>query len=81
MIMNRKRRRAYKRYDWQRHSLELLNVQLRNIMMKSAVNAIDLAILYGADRVMFEESIVTIKAGLWKIQIPVRRAFLKESAE
>ena len=68
----KKRRRAYKKYDWRRHTFELLTAQLFEMNMEHLSKAIDLAVLYGEKAVHFDVEEVTLEAGKMKITVPVR---------
>jgi hypothetical protein len=74
-----KRRRAYKKYNWRLHSMHLIDEQLRTALNKSCGKYIDLAILYGMNRVEYREETVTLKAGLWKFDVEIIVPYLKET--
>ena len=71
-----KRRRAYKKYDWQGHSLWLMQKQLEKEEVQRVVDAFDLAVLYGKEHVKFTYEAVTLKAGLWKITLDLPKAYV-----
>lgn len=70
-----KRRRAYKKYDWTGHSLQLMQRQLDKHVMQREVDTFHLAVLYGVENVKFKYEAVTLKAGLWKITLDLPKAF------
>lgn len=72
-----KRRRAYKQYDWQGHSLQLMQRQLDRYVMQREVDAFHLATLYGVQNVKFKPEPVTLKAGLWKITLDLPKAYVE----
>lgn len=75
----KKRRRAYKKYDWRQHTMHLINKQLLTAVIKSRTKYIDLVVLYGMNRVEFREETVTLKAGLWEIDVEINAPYLKET--
>lgn len=75
----KKRRRAYKKYDWRQHTMHLINKQLLTAVIKSRTKYIELAILYGADKIEIRNEPVTLKAGLWKFEIDITVPYLKET--
>ncbi len=76
-----KRRRAYKKYDWQGHSLQLMHRQLEKHRMQRMVDSFDLALLYGIEHVKFAQEPVTLKAGLWKITLDLPKAYVEGRTE
>ncbi len=72
-----KRRRAYKKYDWQGHSLWLMQRQFEKEKTQRMVDALDLAFLCGAKNVKFTHEAVTLKAGLWKITLDLPKAYVE----
>ena len=75
----KKRRRAYKKYDWKHHSMHLINGQLWMALNRSCGKYIDLVVLYGVDRVESRKETVTLKAGLWKFDVEINVPYLKET--
>lgn len=75
----KKRRRAYKKYDWRQHTMRLISKQLLTAVIKSRTKYIDLVVLYGMNRVEFREETVTLKAGLWEIDVEINVPYLKET--
>ena len=73
----KKRRRAYKKYDWRHHSMHLINEQLRMAVVKSQAKYIELAILYGVGKIELRNEPVTLKAGLWKFEIDINVPYLE----
>ena len=43
----KKRRRAYKKYDWREHCMKLLSIQLNNAINEQIAKSLDMCILYG----------------------------------
>lgn len=76
-----KRRRAYKKYDWQKHCMHLLARQLTTAQFMRIAKAMDIAIMYGEDALGWKESELVIKAGLWSIKVPVQEPYRKETEE
>lgn len=76
-----KRRRAYKKYDWQGHCMKLLSNQLEIASFRRMVKAMDIAIMYGEDALGWKESELVIKAGMWSIAVPVQEPYRKETEE
>lgn len=72
-----KRRRAYKKYDWQKHCMYLLSKQLTTAEFMQIAKAIDIAILYGEDAIGWKESKLELSAGLWRITVPIREPYRK----
>lgn len=72
-----KRRRAYKKYDWQKHSISLIDRQLNEALGNAIGRFIDLATLYGTDQIEFRNETVTLKAGLWKFEPVIKMPYLK----
>lgn len=75
----KKRRRAYKKFDWRAHSILLLNKGLSDVFKKLAYEAIELTVLFGESAVAFKPAEVTIKAGLWTVTFPVSKPYLPNS--
>lgn len=48
----KKRRRAYKRYDWRSHRAWLLQIRYDLCMKEAFLKAMDIALLYGKDALM-----------------------------
>ena len=64
-----KRRRAYKKYDWMAHSIELIDKQFKREMADRCGKYIDLVILYGKKNIEQSYEDVTLKAGLFKFTV------------
>lgn len=75
----KKRRRAYKKYDWRQHTIHLINKQLLTAVIKSRTKYIDLVILYGMKRVESRKETVTLKAGPLKFDVEIKVPYLKET--
>lgn len=75
----KKRRRAYKKYNWRLHTMCLIDEQLRIAVETSYKKYIDLAILYGVGKIEHRKEKVTLKAGLWKFEIDINVPYLKGS--
>lgn len=75
----KKRRRAYKKYDWRQHTMHLINKQLLTAVIKSRTKYIELAILYGVGKIEIRNEPVTLKAGLWELDIEISVPYLKET--
>lgn len=73
----KKRRRAYKKYDWRQHTMDLINKQLLAAVIKSRTKYIELAILYGVGKIEIRNEPVTLKAGLWKFDIDINVPYLE----
>ena len=46
-----KRRRAYKKYDWREHCMQLLSIQLEKAVNEQIAKSLDMCILYGVQAV------------------------------
>lgn len=76
-----KRRRAYKKYDWQKHCMHLLAKQFTTARFMRIADAIDIAILYGEDALGWKESKLELSAGLWRITVPIQEPYRKAVKE
>lgn len=78
-----KRRRAYKKYNWMAHSIELIDKQFKKEMSERGNKYIDLVVLYGKKNIEQSHEDVTLKAGLFKftVSMPVfaRKKVLSDS--
>lgn len=79
--MSSKRRRAYKKYNWRQHSVWLIGRQHREIFDESRSKYIELALLYGVDKIEVKCELVPLKAGMWTIVVPVAVPYLKGSVQ
>ena len=75
----KKRRRAYKKYDWREHCMQLLSDQLNKAINEQVLKSIDMCILYGVTAVGYRKTETTLKAGLWKITVPINEPYLKKT--
>lgn len=75
----KKRRRAYKKYDWRQHTMHLISKQLLTAVIKSRTKYIELVFLYGMNRVESRKETVTLKAGLWEFDVEIKVPYLKET--
>lgn len=72
-----KRRRAYKKYDWHNHCMQLMSDQLKEFVVKANSCAIEIAILYGKDAIGWKSEELVLQAGLWRIVAPVAVPYRK----
>ena len=74
-----KRRRAYKKYDWQSHSLDLIGKMLDHKIKEFTCMAIDITLLYGRECLAYDmENEETFKAGLWAFTVPLPKPYLRK---
>ena len=72
----KKRRRAYKKYDWRQHCMKLLSDQLNKAINEQVAKSLDMCILYGVQAVAYRTTETTLKAGLWKVTVPINEPYL-----
>lgn len=77
-----KRRRAYKKYDWQQHSLDLIGRALDNKIKQYFSIALQITLLYGRDALAYEmDNKETFKAGLWSFTFPLPKPYRRKENE
>ena len=75
-IRMKKRRRAYKKYDWQQHSLDLIGKMLEDKIKEYTSVALQITLLYGRNALAYKmEHMETFKAGLWKFSFPLPKPY------
>ncbi len=72
-----KRRRAYKRYDWQSHCMQLLSDRFYKDFIRRRCEAIDIAVLYGKDALGWKEDEIVLKAGIYTVTVPIHNPYRK----
>lgn len=72
-----KRRRAYKKYDWHNHCMQLISDQLKRSIIKRNADAIDIAILYGRNALGWKKTDMVLTAGLYRITVTVPTPYRK----
>lgn len=74
-----KRRRAYKKYDWQSHSLDLIGKAMDRKIKEFTCMAIDITILYGRKCLAYDMgNEETFTAGLWTFTAPLPKPYLRK---
>ena len=74
-----KRRRAYKKYDWQSHSLNLIGNMLDHKIKEFLSVALQITMIYGRDRLAYDMgNEETFTAGLWTFTAPLPKPYLRK---
>jgi len=72
-----KRRRAYKKYDWQGHSLDLIGKAMDRKIKEFLSVALQITLIYGRDRLAYDmDNEETFTAGLWTFTAPLPKPYL-----
>lgn len=73
-----KRRRAYKKYDWQGHSLDMIEKAMYRKISEFMSVALRITLIYGRDRLAYDmDNEETFKAGLWTFVVPLPKPYLR----
>ena len=59
--------------------MKLLSDQLNKAINEQVLKSIDMCILYGVTAVGYRETETTLKAGLWKVTVPINEPYLKKT--
>lgn len=75
-----KRRRAYKKYDWQGHSIDLIGKAIDRKIKEFMSVALQITLIYGRDRLAYDmDNEETFTAGLWAVTAPLPKPYLRKS--
>ncbi|MBR3346297.1 MAG: hypothetical protein IKG37_04395 [Solobacterium sp.] len=78
----KKRRRAYKKYNWQGHSLDLIGKMLDHKIKEFFSDAMLIAMIFGNDCLAYDlDNEETFKAGLWTFTVPLPKPYVREEDE
>ena len=75
----KKRRRAYKKYNWQSHSLDLIGKAMDRKIKEFLSVALQITLIYGRDRLAYDmDNEETFTAGLWAFTVPLPKPYLRK---